>query len=263
MTRQRPDDVPPTTEAVLQSALARGARTSLRLTGAERCFSGLQVTGFQAGQHLELGGFRRRDRLPRIGALAQLAIQGGEAVLCFELPVLGAVQDRPERIRVRLGWPRLAVDQQPLGALRVAGHGWPALDALGWLAQSRFRAQVLNLAGSFVDLGLAQPVELDLRQPAAVVVAIPGCDRLLLEGQIIRFARIAGDALPIRFRLNLERTAAPEREALRGFLQARAMALTGRARTQFRLQDPQPAAAPGVGFVPGDPGRNSLCRSWE
>ena len=182
--------------------------------------------------------------------MAQLAIQGGAVVLCFGLPVLGAVPVNSEQISVRLGWPRLAVDQQPLGALQVAARGWPSLDALGWLAQSRFRAQVLNLAGSFADLGLAQPVDLHLHQPAAVVAAIPGCDRLLLEGQIIRFAGIEGDAMPIRFRLNLDRTAAPEREALWSFLQARAMALTDRARTQFRLQDPwqaetRLAAAPG------------------
>lgn len=204
-------------EACLAQALLAQAPASLRPVGSVRLLGDLHLVALEAGRGLSLGGVKRREQLPVAGTEVTVSLLVGDAVLGFQVQLLGA-EGHPALLR--LAWPTTA-EIRERKEVRVGTPDLPPLYARVRLGQDCFDAEVLNLTETGLGLGFNRVLSVGIHDQLEVETELPGPTKFLAIGSVRHVEVMEEDALPTRVGLVLGCMTDGAREALRRFIQAR------------------------------------------
>ena len=212
-------------EALLNRVRATRGSASLRVEGTNRILGHLQVRGVESGAAIQLGGGKRRDRLPAPGTAVTLSflleaeVVSARTVLLEPLGVEAAGRQHPRVLRA--AWPTQPLEWHRRDEVRVATPDLPPLAATLTVQGQRIPAELLNLTETGLGLGLEREPPFPLTGEMQVDTQLPGGLPLRLVGDVRHSGRLDGDPLPVRVGLVLRGLPAEAREALRRMIQAR------------------------------------------
>ncbi len=205
---------------LLQEAVETQAPASLRPGDSPRLLGDLRLAAFEPGEHLDVSGVHRRDRLPSEGASAVLSILLGHELLSLEVTLVAVLPREGDTAILRLDWP-LDARLHRRTDVRVAAAAATPLPATVQLAGQRLDALLVNLTETGVGLAFPGVLMVDLHAPIEIDVTLPGGIPLHCPGEVRHLTVLEGQDYPTRLGVVLHPRAQSDLEPMRRFIQAR------------------------------------------